>query len=316
MSDTVISVEGLRKSYGAVEALRGIDLSIARGGLVGLLGPNGAGKTTLIETLEGLRTPTAGRVSVLGLDPASAPRAVRERIGVQLQTTTLQADLTAREILRMYGALYRRTRPANDVLASVGLSEKSGARTSSLSGGQRQRLALGLALLHDPEIVLLDEPTTGLDPAARRGLHDIVRNLGAEGRTVLLTTHYIEEAETLCDRVVVLAAGRIVADGTPFELLQRASGETTLWIAAEGPFAPEPLLAAGCSLAARENDHWRFTTRNPAAAVVALGDLLRGGECRLTDLRMRRPTLEDVYLELVGPEALAGEPGGKESENP
>jgi ABC-2 type transport system ATP-binding protein len=303
MSQPVIAVEGLRKSYGALEALRGVDLSFERGGLYGLLGPNGAGKTTFVETLEGLRTPSAGRVSVLGMDPSVASRDVRERIGVQLQSTSLQPDLTAREVLRMFGALYRRRRPAAEVLASVGLSDKADTRTANLSGGQKQRLALALALLHDPEIVLLDEPTTGLDPVARRGLHDVVRGLRSEGRTVLLTTHYIEEAELLCDRVVVLNGGRVVADGTPFELLERASGETTLWIAAEGPFDPQTLVAAGASLAGREKDHWKFVTRDPAAAVVALGDVLRAGGVKLVDLRMRRPTLEDVYLELVGPAA-------------
>ena len=303
MSQPVIAVEGLRKSYGALEALRGVDLSFQGGGLFGLLGPNGAGKTTFVETLEGLRTPSAGRVWVLGMDPSVASRDVRERIGVQLQSTSLQPDLTAREILRMFGALYRRCRPADEVLASVGLSDKADTRTSNLSGGQKQRLALALALLHDPEIVLLDEPTTGLDPVARRGLHDVVRGLRSEGRTVLLTTHYIEEAELLCDRVVVLNGGRVVADGTPFELLERASGETTLWIAAEGPFDPQTLVAAGATLAGREKDHLMFVTRDPAAVVVALGDVLRAGGVKLVDLRMRRPTLEDVYLELVGPAA-------------
>jgi len=310
MSDTVILVEGLRKSYGAVEALRGIDLAVERGRLVGILGPNGAGKTTLVETIEGLRSPTSGRVSVLGLDPASAPRAVKEKIGVQLQTTMLQTELTALEIVRLYAALYRRARGAREVLGSVGLPDKAHARVGTLSGGEKQRLALALALVNDPEIVLLDEPTTGLDPLARRAFHDLVRGLRADGRTVLLTTHYIEEAETLCDRVVVVRRGEIVADGSPFDLLRRASGASTLWIAADGSFDPAPLIAAGCVLAAAEKDHLRFTTHDPTAAVLALGDLLRAQGVRLTDLRMRRPTLEDVYVELVGPEAR--ENGGAE----
>ncbi len=303
MSETVIAVEKLRKSYGAVEALRGIDLEVSRGGLIGILGPNGAGKTTLVETIEGLRTPSSGKVRVLGLDPVSAPRAVKERIGVQLQTTMLQTELTALEVVRLYAALYRRARPAEEVLGSVALSEKAHARVATLSGGQKQRLALALALVHDPEILLLDEPTTGLDPVARRDLHDVIRSLRASGRTVLLTTHYIEEAEALCDRVVVVRSGEIVADGTPFELLQLSSGETTLWVAAEGAFDPAPLVAAGCTLGGREKDHYRLTTRDPSSAVLALGDLLREKNLRLTDLRMRRPTLEDVYLELVGNES-------------
>ena len=307
MSDTVISVEGLRKSYGAVEALRGVDLTVGRGGIVGILGPNGAGKTTLVETIEGLRAPTSGRVSVLGIDPAAAPRAVKERIGVQLQTTVFQTELTALEIVKLYAALYRKARLPHDVLGSVGLGDKERARVGTLSGGQKQRLALALALVHDPEIILLDEPTTGLDPAARRALHGLVKNLAAGGRTVLLTTHYIEEAETLCDRVVVLRSGRIVADGTPFDLLQLASGVTTLWIAADGPLDPGPLLAAGCVLAGSGKDHLRFITHDPTAAVLALGELLRAQGVKLKDVRMRRPTLEDVYLELVGPEGLEEE---------
>ena len=310
MTDDVISVEGLRKSYGAVEALRGIDLSIRRGGLVGILGPNGAGKTTLVETIEGLRSPTAGRVTVLGLDPALQPREVKERIGVQLQTTMLQTELKVLEILRIYASLYRKAREPRDVLGAVGLSEKASARVGTLSGGQKQLLALALALVHDPEIVLLDEPTTGLDPGARRALHEVVRSLASEGRTVVLTTHYIEEAEIHCDRVVVVRAGRIVADGSPLDLLKRASGMTTLWVAAGGRFDPTPLVAAGCTLAGREKDHLRLTTHDPTAAILALGDLLRAPGVTLTDLRMRRPTLEDVYLELVGAEAREDESGG------
>lgn len=302
MNGAVITVEGVRKSYGPVEALRGIDLAVERGGIVGILGPNGAGKTTLLETIEGLRTPTSGKVSVLGLDPAAQPREVKERIGVQLQTTMLQTELKAIEVLRIYAALYRKAREPREVLAAVGLSDKASARVGTLSGGQKQRLALALALVHDPEIVLLDEPTTGLDPGARRALHDLVRRLSAEGRTVILTTHYIEEAESLCHRVVVLRAGRIVADGTPYELLRRASGVSTLWIASDGPFDAEPLLGAGCVLVERGKDHLRLTTHDSTAAVLALGEVLRMPGVKLTDLRMRRPTLEDVYLELVGEE--------------
>ncbi len=307
MTDAVISVEGLRKSYGPVEALRGVDLAVRRGGIVGILGPNGAGKTTLVETIEGLRTPTSGRVRVLGLDPVIAPRAVKERLGVQLQTTVFQTELTALEIVKLYAALYRRAGAPLGVLEGVGLGDKARARVGTLSGGQKQRLALALALVHDPEIVLLDEPTTGLDPAARRALHGLVKGLASAGRTVLLTTHYIEEAESLCNRVVVLRSGEIVADAAPYELLRRASGTSTLWIAADGPFDPAPLLSAGCLLAAEEKDHLRLTTHDPSAAVLALGDLLRSQGVKLTDLRLRRPTLEDVYLELVGP-------GGREEE--
>jgi ABC-2 type transport system ATP-binding protein len=304
MNHPVVEVERLTKSYGTQPALRGIDLSFAGGGIVGLLGPNGAGKTTLVEILEGLREPTSGRVSVLGLDPTKTPRAVKEKIGVQLQSTAIPADLTALEVVKLYGALYRKSLPPAKVLVDVGLEEKMNVRAGTLSGGQRQRLALAMAMVHDPELVLLDEPTTGLDPVARRSLHEIVRNLKKQGRSVFLTTHYIEEAELLCDRVIVVRAGEVVADGTPFELLRRASGISTLWIAVDGPLDPAPLVASGAQLAAREGEHYRFTTHDPTAAILALSDLLRAQELKLTDVRMRRPTLEDVYLELVGPEAL------------
>jgi len=295
-----IVIEGLEKSYGDVRALRGITLTLAPGGIVGLLGPNGAGKTTLVEILEGLRAPTRGRASVLGMDPTRNARALKERLGVQLQSTAIPPDLTAEEVLRLYAAFYPRSLPTRQVLERVGLGSKAAERVQALSGGQRQRLALGMALVHDPELLILDEPTTGLDPGARRALHDIIRQFRAGGRSVILTTHYIEEAEQLCDRVIVLRLGEVVADGTPFELLQRSGGMSTLWIACSGPFDPAPLVTAGATAHGREGEHWRFVTKDPASAVVALGDMLRHQGLTLTDLRMKRPTLEDVYLELVG----------------
>src|SRR5882672_2589714 len=190
-----IVVEGLEKTYGDVRALKGIDLRIETGGITGLLGPNGAGKTTLVETLEGLREPTRGRVSVLGLDPTREGDRLRLRLGAQLQSTSIPPDLTPAEVLRMYSAFYPAPRPVATVLERVGLSSKAKAFVRNLSGGQRQRLALAMAILHGPELLILDEPTTGLDPAARRGIHELVRQLHAEGCSIILTTHYIEEAE-------------------------------------------------------------------------------------------------------------------------
>jgi ABC-2 type transport system ATP-binding protein len=187
-------------------------------------------------------------------------------------------------------------------MARVGLSAKAESLVRDLSGGQRQRLALGMALVHDPELLILDEPTTGLDAGARRSLHELVRELRSQGCSIILTTHYIEEAEQLCDRVIVMRAGVIVADGTPFELLQRAAGVSTLWIACSGPLDPTPLVAAGATPQGREGEHYRFVTPDPAAAIAALVDMLRTQGLTLTDLRMKRPTLEDVYLELVGAE--------------
>lgn len=301
----IIEVEDLRKVYrgGARPALAGIDLRIEKGGVVGILGPNGAGKTTFVEILEGLRTPTSGRVNVLGVDPARQARALKERIGVQLQSTAIPGDLRVREVLELYAAFYARARPVGAVLQQVDLLEKAGALTRTLSGGQKQRLALGMALVHDPELVLLDEPTTGLDPVARRGLHHVVEGLKAEGRSIILTTHYLEEAEKLCGRVIVIRDGEVVADGTPMELASRASGVTTLWIALEGENAAAdlaPLRAAGVTEEGREGAYRRFTTADPTAAVLALAEGLRAQNLTLADIRMRRPTLEDFYLELVG----------------
>ena len=302
----MIEIEQLTKDYGTHRALKGVSLAIEAGGAVGLLGPNGAGKTTLVEILEGLREPTSGRVRVLGFDPASDPRALRLRIGVQLQATALPQELRVAEVLRLYAALYPKTLAPRAVLEAVDLLGKERALVRTLSGGERQRLALALALLHDPELLLLDEPTAALDPVARRAVHAIVEELVARGKTVLLTTHYIEEAEKLCRRVLMIRAGEIVADGSPFELVGRAAGLSMLWIEVEGPFDPSPLVAAGATAQGIEGRHQRFAVADPGAAIVALGDLLRAQGGRLVDLRLKRPTLEDVYLELMGEHVVEG----------
>jgi ABC-2 type transport system ATP-binding protein len=314
-----IEVRELRKSYNAVHALRGIDLSIAATGqIIGLLGPNGAGKTTFVEILEGLRPATSGSVSVLGLDPAHAPGALRARIGVQLQSTAFMQDLTVLETLRLYGALYppsprlRGTSPksrAADVLARVDLNDKAKAMVRGLSGGQRQRLALAMAMLHDPDLYILDEPTSGLDPIARRQIHDILLALKADGKTVLISSHYLDEIEALADRVIILAAGQIVADGTPLDLLARAAGASTLWLdvtpspsglrgAGSGAFDPERLVPQA-TFEGRDGAMFRYRTADPTAAIVGLADALRTSGARLDDLRLKRPSLEDVYLQLV-----------------
>jgi ABC-2 type transport system ATP-binding protein len=296
----IIETHALRRVYGDTVALSGVDLRIDEGGIVGLLGPNGAGKTTLVEILEGLRVPSSGEVSVLGMNPTRQGRAVKERIGAQLQSTTIPVDLTPFEVLRLYASFYERSLPIEQVLKTVNLEAKAKKLTRTLSGGQKQRLAIGMALIHEPELLIFDEPTSGLDPAARRQLHQILLDLKGQGRTILLTTHYIEEAEKLCDRVIMIRDGEVVADGTPFELLSRAGGRSTIWITVEGQFDPSPLLVAGAEDHGRQGDHYKFTTADPAATIVALGELLRSQGVGLTDLRMRRPTLEDVYLELMG----------------
>jgi ABC-2 type transport system ATP-binding protein len=295
-----IDIHALRKSYGAVDALRGIDLSIRGDGhLVGLLGPNGAGKTTLVEILEGLRVPSSGTVSVLGLDPAQASTALRARLGVQLQATPFVPELTVLETLRLYGALYPKSLPPRDVLRRVDLDDKAKALVRTLSGGQKQRLALAMAMLHDPDLFILDEPTSGLDPLARRHIHEILRTLKRDGKTLIVSSHYLDEIEALADRVVILAAGRIVADGSPLELLARAAGESTIWLSVTGAVDPARLVPHAV-LEGADGALTRYRTTDPTAAIVGLAESLRASGARLDDLRLKRPSLEDVYLQLVG----------------
>jgi ABC-2 type transport system ATP-binding protein len=318
-----IDVRGLKKSYGAVHALRGIDLSIAATGqIIGLLGPNGAGKTTFVEILEGLRTASSGSVSVLGLDPATASGALRARLGVQLQTTAFMPELTVTETLKLYAALYPRSKTVVSshevsgfsriefVLERIDLVDKARALVRVLSGGQKQRLALAMAMLHDPDLYILDEPTSGLDPIARRKIHDILLTLKRDGKTVLLSSHYLDEIEALADRVIILAAGEIVADGTPLDLLARAAGTSTLWLDVTPP--PSGLRGAGtgaidpsqlvpqATFEGRDGSLFRYRTADPTAAIVGLADSLRASGARLADLRLKRPSLEDVYLQLLG----------------
>ncbi len=274
-----VRVAGLRKSYGSHEALRGIAFEIAAGEVFGLLGPNGAGKTTAIEILEGYRKRDAGEVEVLGLDPESAGREWRERVGVVLQSSSLYPNLTVRESLRVFGGYYANPRDADEVIEIVELTEKAGARCRTLSGGQKRRLDLGLALVGNPELIFLDEPTTGFDPGARRTAWETIRNLRSLGTTVLLTTHYLDEAEQLADRVAVLRDGLIVREGTPAELTG-GSSETEIRFRREGEIVIEQ-------------------TVEPTRRLHELtGEALERGE-ELEGLEVRRPTLEDVYLELT-----------------
>jgi ABC-2 type transport system ATP-binding protein len=276
---SAVRVRGLRKSYGDNEALRGIDFDIEPGEVFGLLGPNGAGKTTTVEILEGYRTHDGGEVEVLGVDPQHAASAWRERIGVMLQSSSLYPNLTVSESLRIFAGYYARPRDAEEVAALVGLEEKRDARVRTLSGGQKRRLDLGLALVGDPELIFLDEPTTGFDPGARRTAWETIRNLRALGKTVLLTTHYLDEAEQLADRVAVLRAGVIVREGRPSDLTGGAV-ETEIRYRRDGEDVVE-----------RTSDPTRRLNELTAEA-LARGEELEG-------LEVRRPTLEDVYLELT-----------------
>jgi ABC-2 type transport system ATP-binding protein len=276
---SAVSVRGLTKRYGEQEALRGIDFAIEAGEVFGLLGPNGAGKTTTVEILEGYRDRSGGTVEVLGEDPQQASRAWREQVGVVLQSSSLYPNLTVRESLRVFAGYYSAPRDADEVTEIVGLTEKRDARVRTLSGGQKRRLDLGLALVGDPTLIFLDEPTTGFDPGARRTAWDTIRNLRALGKTVLLTTHYLDEAEQLADRVAVLRDGVIVREGTPAELTGGAV-ETEIRYRRDGAEVVE-----------RTNDPTRRLNELTGEA------LARGQE--LDELEVRRPTLEDVYLELT-----------------
>jgi ABC-2 type transport system ATP-binding protein len=274
-----VRVSGLRKSYGSHEALRGIDFEVGAGEVFGLLGPNGAGKTTAIEILEGYRDRDGGEVEVLGEDPADAPREWRERVGVVLQSSSLYPNLTVRESLEVFGGYYANPRDAAEIIEIVGLEEKADARCRTLSGGQKRRLDLGLALVGNPELVFLDEPTTGFDPGARRAAWETIRNLRSLGTTILLTTHYLDEAEQLSDRVAVLREGRIVRAGTPLELTGEGS-ETEIRYRRNGEVVIEQ-------------------TSEPTRRLFELTTEAVGRGEELADLEVRRPTLEDVYLELT-----------------
>jgi ABC-2 type transport system ATP-binding protein len=300
--DIAISVRGLTKSYGTFEALRGIDLEVRRGEVLAVLGPNGAGKTTAVEILEGYRERDAGEVTVLGHDPARRERALRARVGIVLQECAVDPYLTVTEVLTQRAYLYEHSRPVDEVVELVGLGEKAAARVKVLSGGQQRRLDLGLALVGDPELIFLDEPTTGFDPSARREAWDVVRDLCAEGRTVVLTTHYMDEAQALADTVVVLAAGRIVASGTPDTLGGRDHGVSTVrFVLPDGVAVGDLPLPVGAAPEVRAG-FVEFAVPEPTTVLYELTRwaLDRGEE--LAGLSVVRPTLEDVYLSLTGGE--------------
>ncbi|GAB1820706.1 ABC transporter ATP-binding protein [Herbidospora sp. RD11066] len=272
---TAIHVRGLTKRYGEVQAVGGLDLDIRTGEVFAILGPNGAGKSTTVEILEGYRKRDAGEVSVLGVDPGQATSAWRAKVGIVLQTANDAAELTVRETVRHFARYYPNSRDPEQVIEQVGLGEKAGARIRQLSGGQRRRVDVALGIIGRPELVFLDEPTTGFDPEARRQFWDLIRGLAAEGTTIVLTTHYLDEAEALADRVAVIARGRIVAEGTPSTLGGRATAKARVtW--ADG----------------------QAETDTPTAFVRTLADKYDDGE--IPGLQVVRPSLEDIYLDLIG----------------
>jgi ABC-2 type transport system ATP-binding protein len=301
MTDLALRVRGIRKAYPKVLAVDGLDLDVRRGEVFGLLGPNGAGKTTTLEMIEGITAPDAGEIQLLGLDWKRHGREIRSRIGVQLQSTSLFNKITPREALDLYGSYYPRRRKAEDLLELVQLTDKADAYHVTLSGGQMQRLALALALVNDPELVFLDEPTTGLDPQARRGLWDVVRQIRDEGRTVILTTHYMDEAEVLCDRLAIMDHGRLLTAGTPLGLIQELSIPSVVELTFDGT-APDPgPFAAQLGLAvAGRGDAWEIPTRDPKALLPRLLEAAETGAVPYKQIHVRRATLEDVFLHLTG----------------
>jgi ABC-2 type transport system ATP-binding protein len=304
-STPALRVAGLRKAYGDVIAVDGLDLTVAAGECFGLLGPNGAGKTTTIEICEGLTEPDTGEVEVLGRRWDRDERDLRERLGIQLQETQLAEKLTVEETVRLFRSFYARGRDVNEVIDVVQLGEKRTARVGKLSGGQKQRLALACAIVGDPELLFLDEPTTGLDPQSRRQLWDLIVELRASGRSVVLTTHYMDEAERLCDRVAIVDHGHVIALGTPRELIASLGAEHvvefTVVDAPAGALDAEALRALNGVKAAREHGgRWTLEVRELARAVPALlAELARRG-LTLGELATHSATLEDVFVSLTG----------------
>jgi ABC-2 type transport system ATP-binding protein len=300
-AEPVIRVRGLTKRYGDVEAVAGIDFEVAKGEIFGLLGPNGAGKTTTVEILEGLRKPDGGEVSVLGVDVTRHADQLKPRIGVSLQTAALYPKLTVTELIDLFRSFYPRSRSTEELIDALELGERRAARSEVLSGGQRQRLAVALSLVNDPELVFLDEPTTGLDPAARRSLWDIVREFRAQGRSVLLTTHYMEEAEILCDRLAIMDHGRILEMGTVEELISKHYQERTVrFDRLEGLTRDELAPLPAVTSVKEDSDEVLIYTTDPGRTIGGLLDLADTRGLEPQNLGIRRATLEDVFLDLTG----------------
>ena len=296
-----LRVQGIRKRYPGVVAVAGLDLEVQRGEVFGLLGPNGAGKTTTLEMIEGLTPPDAGEIRLLGLDWKRDGRAIRSRIGVQLQSTSLFNKITPREALDLYGSYYPKRRSTSELLALVQLEDKADAYHITLSGGQQQRLALALALVNDPELVFLDEPTTGLDPQARRGLWDVVRRIRAEGRTVILTTHYMDEAEVLCDRLAVIDHGRLLTSGTPQGLIRNLAIPSVVELTFDGAVPdPGPLRARLDLPVEATGEAWEIPTHDPKTLLPRLLEAAEALAVPYRQIHVRRATLEDVFLHLTG----------------
>jgi len=302
-NEFAIYVRGLRKSYGSFEAIKGIDFEVYPGEVFGLLGPNGAGKTSTVEILEGLRPRSAGEVKVLAFDPDRQKQKLKDRIGVCLQATNLPDKITVQEALRLFGAFYSRNVEGDSLLKRLQLWEKKDAAYGTLSGGQKQRLAIALALINDPQLLFLDEPTSGLDPQVRLEIRDLIQELRAEKRTIVMTTHYIEEAERLCDRVAIVDSGQIIASGSPRELQSKSENQAAIEITFSKPlpFGELPNWPHTIrSVLNQDRRKIKVTTEHPARTLVEMVKWIDSQGIELDDVHLSRPTLEDVFIELTG----------------
>lgn len=300
--DEVISVESLNKRFGDLVALDDISFSVRRGEVFGILGPNGAGKTTTLECIEGLQEPSSGRISVLGTEIARDPNTVKERIGVQLQASAYFDYLTLTEILELFGRFYSRRVPPAELLSTVGLEDKANTTVGKLSGGQQQRFTIAATLVNDPEVVFLDEPTAGLDPQARRNLWDFVQSINSQGRTIVLTTHYMEEAEFLCDRVAIMDQGRIVTLDTPTNLVRSLPVPYEVRASTLNEFSSNGLADLDCvtEVLDDQNQGFRLRSSDAASTMPALMDWVAKNDIKLTHLEVTPANLEDVFLSLTG----------------
>jgi len=300
-ANPILQVENLVKRYGDVEAVRGVSFSVEEGEVFGLLGPNGAGKTSTVEVMEGLRVPDGGRISVCGIDPQKNPTGLKREIGATLQSTSLPDKLKVGEALRLFAGFYKRTRNPDDLLKRFGLEEKRNAFYNQLSGGQKQRLALAMALVNDPRVLFLDEPTAGLDPQVRREIYDIIEELKREKKTIVLTTHYIEEAEKLCDRVAIVDHGKVIATGTPRQLKERSGNTTRIEVRLAKPALNGVLKTLDGVVDMRQlADVYVLHCQKTAPAIVALVKHLEAENNELVSLEIATPSLEDVFIELTG----------------
>jgi ABC-2 type transport system ATP-binding protein len=299
--EPVIRVVDLKKQYGDVKAVDGVSFEVARGEVFGMLGPNGAGKTTTIEVLEGLREPDSGNVEVFGMDVCKHPEAIKQRIGVQLQSVSLYPRLTVTELLDLFGSFFKTHVPTRDLIDAVDLGERANARSMNLSGGQQQRLSIALALVNDPDLVFLDEPTTGLDPQARRSLWDLVKGLQAKGKSVMLTTHYMEEAAELCDRVAIMDHGHILEMGTVPELIGRRFKERAVYFDTLAKLPAERLgKLGGVTRAAVEDGQTVLYSKDVPDTIGGLLAMAEELSAEPQNLGIRQATLEDVFLDLTG----------------